>query len=154
MSTLFNKLLELLAKHLGGKKSQIPISCHACMLSHFSHIRLCNLPDCSPPGCSVHGILHARILEWVAISSSRGSSKPRDQTRVSYISCVGRRVLYQPAPPWKTHLMPHTRANSQGIRGFLKKSETIKVKKTNKYLYNCRIRKAVRKTNSKLRKCL
>ena len=39
--------------------------------------------DCSPPGSSVHGILQARILEWVAISFSRGSSPPRDQTQVS-----------------------------------------------------------------------
>ena len=37
---------------------------------------LCNPMDCSPPGSSVHGILQARILEWVAISSSRGSSPP------------------------------------------------------------------------------
>jgi len=36
--------------------------------------------DCSPPGSSVHGILQARILEWVAMPSSRGSSHPRDQT--------------------------------------------------------------------------
>ena len=42
--------------------------------------------DCSPPGASVHGILHARILEWVAISFSRGSSWPRDWTQVSYIA--------------------------------------------------------------------
>ena len=38
--------------------------------------------DCSPPGSSVHGMLPARMLEWVAISSSRGSSRPRNQTRV------------------------------------------------------------------------
>ena len=38
--------------------------------------------DCSPPGCSVHRISQARILEWVAISSSRGSSRPRDQTHL------------------------------------------------------------------------
>ena len=44
--------------------------------------------DCSPPGSSVHGILQARILEWVAMPSSRGSSQPRDQTQVSHI--VGR----------------------------------------------------------------
>ena len=44
---------------------------------------LCNPVDCSLPGSSVHGILQARILEWVAISFSRGSSRPRDQTRVS-----------------------------------------------------------------------
>ena len=42
--------------------------------------------DCSPPGSSVHGVLQARILEWVAISSSRGSSWPRNWTRVSYVS--------------------------------------------------------------------
>ena len=42
--------------------------------------------DCSPPGSSVHGILQARILEWGAISFSRGSSWPRDQTQVSHIS--------------------------------------------------------------------
>ena len=55
---------------------------------------LCNPLDCSPPGYSVHGILQARILEWVAISYSRGSSQPRDQTHISYVSCVCRRVLY------------------------------------------------------------
>ena len=45
--------------------------------------------DCSPPSSSVHGILQARILEWVAISFSRGSSRPRDWTQVSHIA--GRR---------------------------------------------------------------
>ena len=39
--------------------------------------------DCSLPGSSVHGILQPRILEWVAVSFSRGSSQPRDQTRMS-----------------------------------------------------------------------
>ena len=48
----------------------------------------------SLPGSSVHGILLARILEWGAISYSRGSSQPRDQTQVSYISCAGRQLLY------------------------------------------------------------
>ena len=50
--------------------------------------------DCSPLGCSVHSILRARILEWVAISLSRESSRPRNQTRVCYVSCIGRWVLY------------------------------------------------------------
>ena len=44
--------------------------------------------DCSPPGSSVHGILQARILEQVAISSSRGSSRPRDWAHVSCVSCI------------------------------------------------------------------
>ena len=53
--------------------------------------RLCPTPMCwSLPGSSVHGILQARILEWVAISSSRGSFQPRDQTQVS---CIDRRIL-------------------------------------------------------------
>ena len=55
---------------------------------------LCDPMDGSPPGCSVHGILQARILEWVTISSSRGSSRPRDRTHVFCVSCIGRRVLY------------------------------------------------------------
>ena len=50
--------------------------------------------DCSPLGSSVQGILQARILEWVAISTSRGSSRTRDRTSVSYASCIGRQVLY------------------------------------------------------------
>ena len=53
---------------------------------------LCDPTDYSPPGSSVHGILQARILQWVAMPSSRGSSQPRDQT--PYGSCTGRRVLY------------------------------------------------------------
>ena len=55
---------------------------------------LCDPIDCSPPGFYVHGIFQARILEWVAISSSRGSSGPRDRTRISDISFIGRQVLY------------------------------------------------------------
>ena len=48
-----------------------------------SHPTLCDSVDCSPPGSSVHGVLQARILEWVGISFSRGSSRPRSRTRVS-----------------------------------------------------------------------
>ena len=47
--------------------------------------------DCRPPDFSVHGISQARMLEWVAVSFSRGSSWPRDQT---HISCIGWQVLY------------------------------------------------------------
>ena len=52
------------------------------------------LMDCNLPGSSVHGILQVRILEWVAMPSSRGSSQPRDQTQVSYVSCICRQVLF------------------------------------------------------------
>ena len=54
--------------------------------------------DCSPPNSSVYGILQARIQEWVAMPFSRGSSRPKDQTCVSRLSCIGRRILY----PWAT----------------------------------------------------
>ena len=50
------------------------------MRSHFSYVWLCDPTDCSPPGSSIHGILQARILEQAAMPSSRGSSRPRDQT--------------------------------------------------------------------------
>ena len=49
--------------------------------------RLCDPKDCSLPGFSVHRILQARVLEWVAISFSRGSSWCRNQTQVSHIAC-------------------------------------------------------------------
>ena len=50
-------------------------------------LTLCDPMDCSPPGSSIHGILQERILEWVAISFSRGSSWPRDRTQVPHIAC-------------------------------------------------------------------
>ena len=61
---------------------------HACMLNHFSRIQLCNPMDCSLPGSSVCGIIQAKILEWVAMPSSRGPPQPRDQTLISYVSCI------------------------------------------------------------------
>ena len=48
-----------------------------CVYYSLSHVRLCDPIDCSPPDSSFHGILQARILEWVAIPFSRGSSQPR-----------------------------------------------------------------------------
>ena len=50
--------------------------------------------DSSLPGSSVHGILQTRILTWIAMPSSRGSSQPRDQTSVSHVYCTGQWVLY------------------------------------------------------------
>ena len=58
-----------------------------------AYLTLCSPMDFSPPGSSVCGIFQTRILEWVAISSSRGSSQSRDQTHLSCISYVGRRIL-------------------------------------------------------------
>ena len=65
-----------------------------CAKSLQLYLTRCDPMDCSPPGSSVHGILSARILEWVAMPSSRGSSRPRDRTHISYISSTGRWVLY------------------------------------------------------------
>ena len=59
---------------------------------------LCYSMHCRPPGSSVYGIVQARIREWVAISSSRGSSRPKDQIQVSCVSCISRWVLYNCAP--------------------------------------------------------
>ena len=73
---------------------------YACMLSPLGRVRLYDPMDRSPPGCSVHGILQARIPEQVAMPSSRGSSPPRDRT---HVSCIGRRVLYHCAT-WKFRL--------------------------------------------------
>ena len=65
-----------------------------CVCMHAKLLQLC-LTLCdpmhwSPPCSSVHGIFQSRILEWVAMFSSRGSSLPRDQTHISYVSCIGR----------------------------------------------------------------
>ena len=59
-----------------------------CMLGRFCQIWLCNTMDYSPLGSSVHGLLQARILEWVAMPSSKGSSPPRNQNRIYSISCI------------------------------------------------------------------
>ena len=58
----------------------------ACVLVIQSCPTLCDFMDCIPPGFSVCGILQARILEWVAIPFSRGSTQPGDQTQVSCIA--------------------------------------------------------------------
>ena len=55
----------------------------ACIQLLQSCPTLCKPVDCSPPGSAVHGILQARRLEWAAISFSRGSSQPRNQTHIS-----------------------------------------------------------------------
>ena len=55
------------------------LNCLSCVCSHM---------DCSLPDSSVHEILQARILQWVAISFSRGSYRPRDQIHISCVSCI------------------------------------------------------------------
>ena len=65
-----------------------------CVLTHSVCWTLRDPMDCSPADFSASGILQARIPEWVAIPFSRGSSRPRDWTHVSWVSCIGRQILY------------------------------------------------------------
>ena len=66
-----------------------------CAQSLQSCPTICYPVDCSPPGSFVQGILQARILEWVAISYTRGSYQSRDRTCISCVSCFGRWILYR-----------------------------------------------------------
>ena len=79
-----------------------------CILTHAASTyslqscpTLCNPMDCSLPGSSVHGILQARILEWVAVPSSRGSSLPRDQTHISYMSPAFAGKFFTTSATWE-----------------------------------------------------
>ena len=84
-----------------------------CAKSLQSCQTLCDPMDCSPPGSSVPGILQARILEWVAMPSSRGSSQPRDWTHVSCISSIGR-GFFTTCATWEVHLKSEMEWNWQG----------------------------------------
>ena len=71
-----------------------------CMCSVLSD---CDLMDSNLPGSSVHGIIRARTLEWVAISSSRGSSQPRDWICISCSSYIGRCILLNLSHLWSLY---------------------------------------------------
>ena len=80
---------------------------HVCIFSR-SHPTLCDPMDYSLPGSSVYEIFQARILEWAAISYSRGSPQPRDQTHVSRCAGTGRQILYH-CTIWEAH-MSHSKS--------------------------------------------
>ena len=88
----------------GGVNWQWEISRCVCVCVQ-SCLTPCDLM--APPGSSVHGLFQARILDWVALSSFRGSSLHRDQTCVSCISCIGRLVLYHCAT-WEARISRYT----------------------------------------------
>ena len=90
---IFANILSLSILSLTQHSDQIVCAC-VCAKLLQSCLALCDSMDCSPPGSYVHGILQAGILDWVAMPSSRASSQPRDQTCISYVSCIGRWVLY------------------------------------------------------------
>ena len=71
--------------------------------------------DHSLPDSSAHGILQGRILEWVAMPSSKGSSQPRDRAHISYISCIRQVGSLLPAPPGK----PCNQGGMQSVLYFL-----------------------------------
>ena len=73
------------SNYFGYSSSMIACQVYCCLVVQV------RLTLYGPPGSSVHGISQTRILEWVAISCSRGSSRPRDQT---CISCIDRQILY------------------------------------------------------------
>ena len=60
----------------------------------LSCVTLWDPMDCSLPSSSVHGISQARIVEWIAMSSSKRTHRPRDWTPISCISFTGRQILY------------------------------------------------------------
>ena len=73
-----------------------------CMRAQLlqSCLTLCDPMDWGPPGSSVHGILQTRILEWVAMPCTRGSSQPRDQTHFFCVSCIAS-IFFTTEPPRK-----------------------------------------------------
>ena len=80
----------------------------ACSVTQFCLI-LCGPMDWSPPGSSVHGIFQARILEWAAISSSRGSSWPRNRIHISCVSCTelpGKPLFSSESPRLAANYLP------------------------------------------------
>ena len=99
------------ASFLRRKQAVLATDVHTQSLSH---VWLCDFMNCSLPGSFVHGILQTRILEWVAISSSRGSSRPGDRTCVSYVSCIAGR-LFTCCWEWANYLLElhlwHRQAN-------------------------------------------
>ena len=76
----------VMASFLLESESESVLVAHLCLT-------LCNPTDCSMLDSSVHGILQAKILEWVAVSFSRGSSQPKDETWVSCVSCMAGRLF-------------------------------------------------------------
>ena len=83
-------LICLLHRQLGS----LPLMPPVCAQSLQSCLTLYDPMDSSPTGSSVHGVVLARILEWVAISSSRGSSQTRDRTLISCVSSISRWTFY------------------------------------------------------------
>ena len=83
---IYQWMLKSVDESLRWNNTGIVLKMSVYVLVAQSCLTLCDPMDSSPPGSSVHGLLQARTLEWVAIPFSRGSSPPRDRTRVSCIA--------------------------------------------------------------------
>ena len=90
MYILEKSILDREKSKYNGPEAGFCLTCCCCLVAKL-YLTFAIPKDYSRPGSSVHGISQARILEWVAISFSRGSSQLRDQTPVS---CIGRQILY------------------------------------------------------------
>ena len=92
-SPFISRLMDIQNPTPIGIKRCPTVSDHSVVLvvQSLSCIQRCDPVDCGPPGSSVHGIFQARMLEWVVISSSEGSSQLRNRT---HVSCTGRLNLY------------------------------------------------------------
>ena len=96
--------------------------CIVCACSVIqSCLTLCNARDCSLLDTSIHGIFQARILEWVAISYSRGSSWPRNWTCISCDFCIGRQILYH----WATWEALQCNSQPQIYQGYYMYASSI-----------------------------
>ena len=105
-----------------------------------SCLTLCDPVDCSPPGSSVQGVLPARILEWVAMTSSRGPSQPRDWTCITCVSCTVVRFFTHWAT-WEAHtdytlgLFVKELSMKTDILFYLRKEYRQENKKQTKYFF-------------------
>ena len=103
-----SKMWPLYSSCKGQKVSLLSLwlcfSVYVCVLVAKSCLTLCDPMDCGPPGSSVHGMLQARILEWVAILFSRGSSRPRDRT---WVSCMASSEVLEEKEIEKPRLKAH-----------------------------------------------
>ena len=89
---------------------------YSCSIAQLC-LTLCDPIDCSPPGSSVHGSLQARILELVAISFSRGSSRPKDRTCVSCVSPALAGGLFTPEQAGeRPHFLISSYSQKSGVR--------------------------------------
>ena len=101
-------------------------SSHCCLVAKGHAWLFCNPMGCSPPGSSVHGILQARRLEWVAISFSRASSWPRDRTQVSCLADDSLPLSHQVSPKFAGYWCRIPRVLAKAYLSLTIRGKTVK----------------------------